>query len=91
MALKFLEIVLGLAGLESIFFTVAVMGIDFRFVLKIWRPKYGLDNMKIFFLLLSGACTDPRSILLLTLPHQEGGIGVHKELGEYTARTADPN
>lgn len=66
-----LEIVLVLAGL--IFFTVAVTGIGFGFVLKIQRPKYGVHNMEIFFLLLSRACTDPRSFLLLTPTHQGGG------------------
>lgn len=70
-----------LAGMELIFFTVAGVGLCFRFVLKTAMI------IEMFSLLLSSACTAPKPFLLLTPPGRR--LVVHKGFGGDTAGTAD--
>lgn len=82
MSLNFYLFVLILVGVESIFFTIAVMVLCFRFVLE----------TGVFKLLLSSAYTESRPFLP-HLTHEEAGsvLGVHNKMGKDRARTGDPN
>ena len=75
-------IVLVLAGIELIFFTVGAM---------VWIcTGNSVDNAGMFLLLLSSAYT----VKALSAPHPTppaSRLGVHKKLGGDTAGTADPS
>lgn len=72
---------LGLAGMELIFFTMAGMGLC-------WIcAEHRIDNIEMFLLFLSRAYTQPRPFLNFALP----GWGGWGSLGGDTARTGDPN
>lgn len=70
-----------MAGIEVIFFLVAGMGLCFGFLLKT------VDNTAMFQLPLSRGYTVPRCSLLLTPSVRRPGV--HKELGQDTARTTE--
>lgn len=75
--------VLGLAGIELTFFTVAGMGLCLRFVLKTVLIIQGC-----FLLLLSSVYTVKAfSVPYSALPLSE--LGMHKKLGGDTAQTDD--
>jgi len=77
--------VLGLAGMQLIFFIAASVMICFTFVTKtVWLTQ------RCFNCYLNSACTAPRTSLFPILPPPNSRLGVGKKKGADTSGTADP-